>query len=120
MARIRHPANRASPSQSSLAFFPLPSAATTRDSVGCDASDRPRGAVPARSLTVLLAMPSDLPISRWLRPSSYFRRSSSRIFRMDNLLCDTLFLLVSGDLGEDGRKASLQQVLERSYSLTPG
>ena len=30
------------------------------------------------SLTVLLAMPSDAAISRWLRPSSYFRRSSSR------------------------------------------
>jgi len=23
---------------------------------------------------------------------------------MDNLFCDTLFLLVSGDLGEDGRR----------------
>ena len=43
-----------------------------------------------------------MAISRWLRPSSYFRRNSSRIFRMDNLFCDTLFL-VSGDLGEDGR-----------------
>ena len=28
------------------------------------------------------------------RPSSCFRRISSRIFRMDNLFCDTLFLLV--------------------------
>ena len=34
MARIRHPANRTSPSRSTLAFFPFPSAATTRDSGG--------------------------------------------------------------------------------------
>ncbi len=64
---------------------------------------RRRPAPPATALTVLLAMPSDVAISRWLRPSSYFRRRCYRIFRMDNFLCDTLFLLVSGDLGEDGR-----------------
>ena len=40
--RIRHPGNRASPTRSTLAFFPFPSAATNRDSVGCDASARPR------------------------------------------------------------------------------
>ena len=32
------------------------------------------------------------------------KRGSSRIVRMDNLLYDTLFLLVAGDLGEDGRR----------------
>ena len=53
---------------------------------------------------MLLEIPSDVAISRWLRPSSYFRRSNSRILRMDNLFCDTLFLLVSGDLREDGRR----------------
>ena len=62
-------------------------------------------------------MPSDAAISRWLRPSSYFRRSSSRIFRMDNLSCDTLFLLVSGDLWRGWKKTSLQQVIQRPYSL---
>ena len=61
-------------------------------------------ALRTKSLTVLLARPSDAAILRWLRPSSYFKRISSRIFRMDNLFCNTLFLLVSGDLGEDGRR----------------
>ena len=42
-------------------------------------------------------------ISRSLRPSSYPRRGTSRMLRMDNLFCDTFFLLSSRDLCEDGR-----------------
>ena len=41
-------------------------------------------------------MPSDRAISRWLRRSSCFSRSTSRILRMDNLFFGTLFLLVVG------------------------
>ena len=40
----------------------------------------------AYTLPVLLATPSDAAISRRLRPSAYFSRRSSRIFRMDNLI----------------------------------
>ena len=38
---------------------------------------------------------------------------------MDNLFCDTLFLLVSRDLGEDGRRRCYSKVLQRRYSLIP-
>ena len=71
-------------------------------------------------LEALDGLSSDVAISPWLRPTSYFRRSSSRIFRMDNLFCDTLFLLVSRNLWRGWKRVSLQQVLQCSYSLTPG
>ncbi len=38
---------------------------------------------------------------------------------MDNLFCDTLSLLVSGDLRREGKRGALQQVLQHCYSLTP-
>ena len=80
MARIRHPANRASPSRSTSPFFPFPSTDTTRDSVGCDASARPRGAVPARSLTPRrnAGSPRNAPASLWSRRHWAARRSAVR------------------------------------------
>ena len=52
----------------------------------------------AAAVLDLLAMPSDAAISRWLRPSSYFTRSNSRILRKDNL-----FLLVARGSRRGGR-----------------
>ena len=39
---------------------------------------------------------------------------------MASLFCDTLSLLVCGDLPREGKKAPLQQLLQHRYSLTPG
>jgi hypothetical protein len=39
---------------------------------------------------------------------------------MDNLFCDTLSLLVCGDLPREGKRGALQQVLQHRYLLTPG
>ena len=80
MTRSRHPANRASPPRSTSAFFFFPSAATRRDSVGCDASPRSSGAVPARSLTPRRKAGSsrNTPASLWSRRHWAARSSAVR------------------------------------------
>ena len=80
MARSRHPANRASPPRSTSAFLFFPRAATRRDSVGCDASPRPSGAVPARSLTPSRKAGSsrNTPASWWSRRHWAARSSAVR------------------------------------------
>ena len=89
MARIRH---RASPSRSTLAFFPFPSAATTRATAwAATPAPAPRGAVPARSLTPRrnAGSPRNAPASLWSRRHWAARRSAVR--RSSVIVCRILW-----------------------------